>query len=887
MKWLTRTASLFRLLFRKQRLEDQLDDEVRACFDMLVDRYRAQGMSPAEANRAARIEFEGTEQVKERVRDTRVGAGLESLLQDLRYAFRTLGRSKGFTAVTVITLALGFGVNTAIFSLVYAVLLRPLPYVQPEQLALIWSNFQASGPRAPSSGPIVREIQQRNRLLQEVAGIWVGTGTFTGDANPEQVKVASVTTNFLSMLGVRPAVGRVFLPEEKAGGRPAIVISYGLWQRRFGGDPNIAGKGIPFQGANFTILGVMPQDFQLHFPQDSNVPPIVDAYVPFGDLARFPRTLYYIRMLARMKPGITAAQAQDDLNSVAAQIRANYTEFAAENLKFDVAPLQRDTTREIRPALYALFAGAGLVLLICCVNAANLLLARATGRRKEIAVRASLGASNGRIVRQLLVEGFVLCTIAGAVGVGLGWLALKALLQLQPDYLARLGNVGLNAPVLAFMAVAAILSVLLIGLAPSFESFKFDLIESLRDGGRTSQTTARRGLRAVLIVSEVTLGFILVVGAGLMIRTFEKIQQVRPGFEPQRLLTFEVDLPFQRYRNDVARAQFVKDWEQQLAAIPGVESVGAISHLPLDDYPNWYSPYRPEGVSENQSASLLADHRAVTVGYLRAMETRLLEGRYFDDQDRASGRRVVIVDESLARATWPGQSALGKKLETEHFSNGGFKPGWAEVVGVVEHIRHHSISKQVRGEIYIPFEQSSRPHLSYVLRTRVDPLSLADPVRDLLRRRDRDLALSKLRPMTTYMDRAKSPARFTAVLAAIFGALALVLAAIGIYGVVHYSVSRRTHEMGVRMALGASGSDVLRLVLREGLVLTAIGMAIGLAGALAVSRSLQGLIYGISSVDPLTYAAALLVIPAAAILGCWRPARLAARSNPLDTIRTE
>jgi hypothetical protein len=329
-------------------LEDQLDDEVRACFDMLVDRYRAQGMSAPEACRAARIEFEGTEQIKEQVRDARVGAGVESLLLDLRYAIRTLGRSKGFTAVTVLTLALGFGVNTAIFSVVYAVLLRPLPYTQPEQLALIWSNFQASGPRAPSSGPIVREIQQRSRLLHEVAGIWVGTGTFTGDANPEQVKVASVTTNFLSMLGVKPAVGRVFLPEEKAGGRPAIVISYGLWQRRFGGDPNIAGKGIPFQGANFTILGVMPQDFQLTSRRTRTSRPSSMPMFPFGDLARFPRTLYYIRMLARMKPGVTAAQRRT-ISTRRRADRANYTEFAAENLKFDVAPLQRDTTREIRP----------------------------------------------------------------------------------------------------------------------------------------------------------------------------------------------------------------------------------------------------------------------------------------------------------------------------------------------------------------------------------------------------------------------------------------------------------------------------------------------------------------------------------------------------------
>jgi putative ABC transport system permease protein len=889
MKWIARTASLFRLLFRKQRLEDQLDAEVRACFDILVDRYRADGMAAHEARRAARIEFEGTEQVKEQVRDARVGAGFDTLLQDFRYAFRTLAHSKGFTAVAVLTLALGFGVNTAIFSVVHAVLLRPLPYAQPEQLALIWSDFHQTGAsRAPASGPIVRELQQRSRLFQDVAGIWVGSGIFTGDDHPEQIKLASVTTNFLAMLGVKPALGRVFLPEEKFGGRPAIVISYGLWQRRFGGDPNIVGRGVPFQDASATVVGVMPEDFQLHFPADSNVPASVDAFVPFfADLARLPRKLYYIRILGRMQSGVSAAHAQDDLNSVAAQVRANYTEFAAENLQFELAPLQRDATRDVRPALLALFAGAGLVLLICCVNAANLLLGRATGRRKEIAVRASLGASNARIVRQLLVEGVVLCAIAGAAGVAFGWAALKALLRLQPDYLARLANVGLSAPVLAFMAAAALVSVLLIGLAPSLESLKLDLMQALRDGGRSSQTPARRGMRAVLIVGEVSLGFILVVGAGLMLRTFEKLQQVRPGFEPDRLLTFEIDLPGSRYPNAAARSQFVRAWESELATLPGVASVGSVSHLPLDDYPNWYSPYRPEGVSENQGAALLADHRCVTAGYLRAMETGLLQGRLFDDEDRAGTRNVVIVDDLLARSTWPGQSALGRRIEVEQFTDRGFKPVWTEVIGVVEHIHNHSLSKKLRGEIYIPYEQSARTHLSYVLRTQVEPLSLADSVRARLHQRDSDLALSKLRPMTLYMDRAKSPARFTALLAAIFGALALVLAAIGIYGVVHYSVSRRTHEMGVRMALGASASDVIRLVLREGLLLTAIGMLLGLAGALAVSRSLSGLVYGISTVDPLTYAAALTVVPVAAILGCWRPARMAARANPLDTIRTE
>jgi predicted permease len=875
MQWLARTTALLRLLFHKQRLEDALDEEVRNCFELLVDRYRAQGMSASEARRAARIEFEGTEQVKEQVRDARIGAGVESIIQDLRYAARTLARTPGFTAVAVLTLALGFGVNTAIFSVVHAVLLRPLPYAEPDRLALIWSDFHKTGAtRAPASGPLVREIEQRTRLLQDVAGIWVGSGTFTGEDNPEQVKVASVTSNFLAMLGVRPALGRVFSPEEKAW-RPEIVISYGLWQRHFGGDPNIVGKKVAFQSASSTVLGVMPEGFQLHFPADSNVPAVADAFTLFGDVGRLPRTLYYIRILARMKPGVTPEQAQQDLNQAAAQIRGAYTEFSAENVEFKLTPLQLDATREVRPALLALFAGAGLVLLICCVNAANLLLARAAGRRKEIAVRASLGASQGRIVRQLLVEGLVLCAISGAVGVVLAWAALKALVRLQPEYLARTGHAGLNLAVLAFTAAVALLSVLLIALAPAIETLKWDLIQSLRDGSRLAQGGARRGARAALIVCEVTLGFVLLVGAGLMIRTFEKIQHVRPGFEPQRLLTFEIDLPGSRYRNDVARSQFVRDWEAQLAALPGVDSVGAISHLPLDDYPNWYSPYRPEGVSENQGAAMLADYRCVTAGYLRAMGTRLIEGRFFDGSDRPNTRTVVIVDEVLARATWPGQSAVGKRIVAEHMSSGPLLPGPSEVIGVVQHIRNHSLSKELRGEIYIPYEQSARTHLSYVLRTRIEPLTLADPVRDLFR------------PMTNYVERAQSPARFTAVLAAIFGALALVLAAIGIYGVVHYSVSRRTHEMGVRMALGAGARDVVALVMREGLVLTAIGMALGLAGALAVSRSLQGLVYGISTLDPLTYAAALAVIPAAALIGCWRPARRAARANPLDTIRTE
>jgi putative ABC transport system permease protein len=621
MSWMRRAKNLFLVLFRKKKLEADLDAELRAYLAMLVDRHRERGLSIEDAQRAARIEFEGIEQVKEQVREVRVGAKFDTSMQDVRYAWRTLGKNPAFTVIAILTLALGIGVNTAVFSVVYAVLLRPLPYDRPEQLAFIWSSFKSASSCAPTSGPAFSEIQHRNRLLQDAAAIWVGNGTFTGDVNPEQVKVAFVTPNFLSMLGVRPALGRVFTPDEQFGGRPAIVLSYGLWQRRFGGDPSIVGKGVPFQGANSTVIGVMREDFQLYFPQDSNVPGNIGAFAPFGyNIYKNPRTLYFLRVVTRLKPGVTAQQAQADVDRVGQEMRGAFTEFAAEDLKMTVAPMQRDAVRDIRPALVALFSGAGFVLLICCVNVANLLLARASDRRKEIAVRSALGATQARIVRQLLMEGLVLCGVAEALGVAIGWVCLRALLSIRPDYLARMPHVGLNWVVLGFATVVSLAAAILFGLAPAFESAKSNLIGTLREAGRTSQTPARRGLRAALIVGEITLGFVLVIGAGLMIRTFEKIQHVQPGFEARQVLTFEIDL--NKFRPS-DRINFVQQWEAQVAALAGVDSIGGVSHLPLEGYSNWYSPYRPEGVSESEGATLLADYRAVTPGYLSAMGARL------------------------------------------------------------------------------------------------------------------------------------------------------------------------------------------------------------------------------------------------------------------------
>lgn len=884
-----RLGHLFDYIFRRRRLERELDEELNSSFEIMVNRLIRQGVPAAEARRRARLDFEGTDFVKDRVRDQMTGATLDTWFQDVRYATRGFWKRPSFTAIAVLTLALGIGVNAAIFSVVYAVLLKPLPYERPDQLAMIWSDFETiAAHRAPTAGPIVGEIEHRTRLFQEISAMQTGTGTFqasAGEPDVEQVKSVQVSPNFLSLLGVHPALGRTFTFDEQAGGRPAIVLSDSVWRRRFGADPNIVGKAVRFNGGSFTVVGVLPEDFRLRLAVE--IPWDIEVFQPFQyNIYQAPRSQYYLRVLGRMNPGVRVEQAQQEMTRIAAEIRGGYAQYQKDNLKLNVVGMQADGARDIRTTLIALFAGAGFVMLICCVNVANLLLARAQGRRKEISLRSALGASRARILRQLLTEGLILCLAAGIAGLGLGWAALHGLLRLQPQALVRVGVIDLNWPVLGFVAAVSMASVLLFALAPAIELARWDLSTTLRESGRGSHTSLRRGVRAILIVSEIAAGFILVIGAGLMIRTFEKIQQVRPGFDAQGVLTFSMNVPFARNRSYAEALTFMRDWRSQLATLPGVVAVGAISHLPLDN-PVWYSPFRPEGVSDNRGSAFLADHYAITPGFLSAMGTRLLEGRDFGNQDQAGGQQVAIVDDWLASSMWPGQSAIGKRIESEHFTETGIVPVWAEIVGVVEHVRTHELSKKLRPEIFLPFEQSARTPMVYAVRSRVDPLSLTAPIREMLRKAAPAIPLAKVRPMTAYLDSAKAPVNFTALLAGIFGALALLLAGVGIYGVVQYSVSTRMHEMGVRMALGARGSDLKRMILKEGLILTTIGMMLGMGGAFAVSREFSGLTYGIKPVDPVSYGAAIVVTFAAALIGCWRPAWRAATANPVDAIRLE
>ena len=815
---------------------------------------------------------------------------MKTVFQDLRYGARILSKKPGLTLIAIVTLALGIGANTAIFSVAYAVLRGPLPYEHPEGLALIWSSFQKMGAsRAPASGVEMRGIQERSQSLQDLAGIWVGNGTLTGEQEPEQIKLASVTHNFFGVLGATPLLGRAFEPEDQdAKGSRAMILSYALWERRFGGDPGIIGRQIRLGSAGANVVGVMPQDFHLLFSPDANVPFDTQAFVPFASgIYQAPADLYYIRLVGRLRPGVTLAQAQQEADSIAEQLRAEFTAFASENLKLELVPMRGDAVRKLRPALLALLIGAGLVLLIACVNVANLLLSQANVRHHEFAVRSALGASRGRLIRQLLSESMLLCFLGGVAGLLVGMEGVRLLLNMRPESLDRIGTVQLNWPVLGFVSAISLLSGILFGIAPALETRKVNLIESLKDASRSVAGRGRKGTRSLLVVSEVALGFILLVGAGLMVRTLTQLHKVNPGFNPEGVLTFEISVIGREFGSSQQRTRFVEQWEEKLATLAGVESAGAVSHLPLDDYPNWYSPYAPEGVTEDQARNLLADYRCVTPGYFQAMEARLVSGRLFDKQDNASTRSVVIVDDKLASQAWPNESAIGKKIQVEHFSDNGFEPQSAEVVGVVEHLRHHSLSLELRGQIYIPYPQSAREHLSYAVRTKGDPLALAGVIRGELRGMNRDMALSKVRPMQQYLDRDLASANFIAVLAGLFGALALLLAAIGIYGVISYSVNQRTHEIGVRVALGARRGELLSMVVNQAMRLALAGVMIGVIGAIAVTRLMSSLLYGVSATDPLTFIVIALLQTAVAFLACYVPARRATKVDPMVALRCE
>ena len=815
---------------------------------------------------------------------------METLWQDLRYGLRMLARNPGFTAVAVLTLALGIGANTAIFTVLNAVVLRSLPYRAPDRLAVIWVDFGEHGQSLPLVSPQdFRDYPQMSQLFEDFAAASGRTANLTGVGDPEQVDLARVTPNFLPLLGVEPALGRGFLPGEDAMNGPAIVIlSHGLWERRFGGDPEVIGQTIQLNGTANQVVGVMPPDFKLLLPPEAFLLKDPDLWVPLQDPYNTPRNQTYFTVFGRLKAGVTFEQAQAEMNSIAARLREEHLIHENSDIRIRAVPLQRDIVKNVRPALLILFGAVGLVLLIACGNVANLLLARATAREGEIAIRVALGAGRSRIVRQILTESALLSLAGGVVGLLLALWGLDLLISLQPAHLPRLENIRIDGSALGFTVAACLLTVLLFGLAPAIQISRPRLNMILKEGGRSQVAGGRQAVRRGLIVSEVALSLVLLIGVGLLMRSFLSLQNVRPGFDPENVLTFRLSLPRVRYPSPEERANFYHQLEERFRALPGVRSVGAVSKLPLTGTVP-LSPYAYNDETEQNWESVTADWKSVTPSFFETMGSRLQAGRLFDQRDTADSRLVIIIDEMLARKAWPNENPIGKQLMLPVFGQFGMTREWIDVIGVVEHVRNHDLSKDVREQVYVPHRQRALRGrgMDMVVRAAGDPTALANLLRQEVHAMDKDLPVHNLRPLTDYVSDAMAQARFTLILIGIFGAIALLLTSVGLYGVISYTVSQRTHEIGIRMALGAQPRDIFKLVVGQGMKLTLIGVAVGLAASFALTRFLESLLFGVSATDPATFAGVSVLLAAVALLACYIPARRATKVDPLVALRYE
>lgn len=812
---------------------------------------------------------------------------VERVLEDLRHAIRMFARRPLLTLTAIATLAIGIGACTAIFSVLYAVLVRPLPYPNANRLCVVWTVLGKEG-RAPASGPELLSLRDTNSLFDQVGGIWVQTGALTGGREPVQVKLGWVTSNFLSIVASRAQLGRFFRSEEQGSGKaPVVVLSNELWMTRYGSDPAILGHAIQLNGRPFTVVGIVPAGFKLIFPDGAAVPPEVDVYAPFQeDLAAQPRDQEYIRLIATLQRGVSAQRAQPKLDSVAAQLRAQFHEYTEQDLHLQILPLQQDATQTARMPLIALFAGSGLLLLIVCANVAILLLAQAGERISEISLRAALGAEPHRIMEQLLTESVLLSCVGGGAGVLLSFGILRALLFLQPAGIARNTSIVLNLPALSFAVAASMVCGVLFGLAPAWMAREANLISLLRRNSRSSTDTNHR-LRQVMIAGEVALAFVLLTCSVLLARTFVGVLHVDPGWKTENLLTFRISLIGTRYSDPEADRRFLIELESRLAALPGVDHAGFVSHLPFDDsLPNWYDYTWRDGAPKEEQNTLMADGRGAAAGFFCSLGVHFISGRNFDNSDEMSGRKVTIIDDTLARQLWPGQEAVGKLINvaTQH---GDFGRDVAEVIGVVKHVDSHSLTLPERGQVYLPYRMAARTNIYFVLRAKSSPLYLIPLVRQQVAGLDKDLPVAALRPMDDYLADARRQSRFVAVL---FGALAvtsLLLFCVGLYGVTANSVTRRTREIGIRVALGASPGPIFTLVSGAGLRAVLVGAIAGLGLSFEVTPLLSSLLFRVRPINVPTLVGVLALLFVVGLVSLLVPTAKVLLGNPVGALRDE
>ena len=809
--------------------------------------------------------------------------------QDLRYALRTLRRTPGFTAVAILTLGLGIGATTAIFSVVHGVLLKPLPYREPERLVNIWVDLGVGNQSLPAVTPLdfVDYRQRAGQFEAFAAGLGGGaSGALRGSGSmeTERVDVTRVSANFFPLFGVDPILGRHFeLAEETVGSPQVAILSHRLWKRRFARDPSIVGKIITLDGLDHTIVGVLPESFRLLLPAEAFQ--ITDAEIWRPLRLNYqqapPRNLTTLTVFGRVKPGVTTAQAQSEMNEIARQLREEHPIHESSDMRIRVVPLRHDNVKHTEPALYALLGAVVFVLLIACANVAHLMLARSTVRQHEMALRAALGARGLRLARQLATESIVLSASGAAVGLLLASISLSALRTLNPGNLPRIEDIRLDAIVLAFAVGISAVTALIFGFAPALRTAGLDLNRTLRANASLAPTRAELKLRSILVVAEVALALVLLVGAGLLMRSFVRLQRVEPGFDASRVLTFRIGLPFATRQQTDARRAYVAQVEHRLRSLSGVTHVAFTSQLPLTGS-GALAPYAFNEATARNWESETSDRRNVSPEYFTAMGTRLIEGRTFGRLDRSPDQ--IVIDETLAAQIWPGQSAIGKRIQTQPTGSGGEM--YSEVIGVVEHMRILDLTRAVRPQMWSAFLFPTGTFYG-VVRTDRDPASLAGDVRRELRAIDPDVAIDRIVPMSSYVAGGLSQATLSLALMAAFGAVALVLAAVGVYGVISYSVGQRTREIGIRMALGEHPGRVRNTILLEGLRLILPSVAIGAAAAWVLSQFITALLYQTEAADPTTFAAMSAILLAVALAGCYIPARRATMVSPMSAIRAE
>jgi len=811
---------------------------------------------------------------------------MQTLIQDLRYGARMLLKKPGFTLIAVLTLALGVGANTAIFSVVNAVLLRPLQYSDPDRLVQVWQNLPQLGlNQVTVSAPEFLDYKDQNRVFERMAAFRPQGFTLTGGAEPERIFGARVSADLFSLLGVAPALGRTFLLEEdQIGGPRAVILSHGLWQRHFGSDTTLIGKSLTLDGESFTVVGVMPPGFQFP-PQAQNE---LWANVPFdaNDLNR--RGWRPLGVIARLKSGVSPDQVNAELKAIAGRFPASGIVPSAYAVS-----LQEQVVGRVRRALLVMLGAVSFVLLIACANVANLLLSQAAARQREMAIRAAVGASRSRLFRQLLVESLPLALLGGGVGLIVAVWIVELLVSVNPGNLPRANEIDIDLRTLGFTLSVSLLTGVVFSLAPAWQFSKLDLNESLKEGGRGTSVSFRRfSLRSLLLVSEVALSLTLLIGAGLMINSFARLLRVDPGFDPRGVLTMQMALPQSKYAEIQQRAFFFEQALDRIRRLPGVQSAGMTSALPLTGNPDF--GFTIEGRTPSAPGDVpQTGWRAISPDYLQTMGIPLRRGRYFSGQDHEKAAVVAIINETMARRFWSDEDPLGKRIKL----GGPQRPyPWMEIVGIVGDVKHDGLDTLVGPEMYMPYAQTPFsqmpaglrfPAMSLAARSGSDHDSLAAAMRAEIKALDKDQPVTNIRTLDQLLADSISQQRFYLLLLSFFASIALILAAVGLYGVVSYTVKQRTHEIGVRMAFGARAGDVLGLIIKFGMKLTLIGALIGLAGALTLTRLMRTLLFDVSATDPLTFIVVALLLTGVALLACWIPARRATKVDPMIALRTE